>query len=293
VLNKTGSPMVSKPLTYAVVGLVLLALVVWSYFSTIIDTVERWTTDSQYSHCWLVPFVSAYLLYHRRKLIPTEGFTPRWWGLGVVLAGVLARAAAIAFYLPWLDSGSLVIVIAGLICTVGGRAGLLWAWPAALYLVFMMPLPFRLQNALGGTLQTIATYMSTYLLQTVGVPAVSEGHVIALSQARIGVEEACNGLSMLVTFFALAVLFALVIRRGWAYKVAFVVAAAPIAVLANVLRITATGLLYEANQNGLARIVFHDIAGWLMMPLGAAMLLAVMLYIDRIVKVPATARAKS
>ncbi len=263
---------------------VLLGACVWSYWTTLADVAERWISDPQYSHGWLVPLVSAYLLFHRRRMIPAEGFTPRWWGVGVVLLGLIARGLAVAFYLPWLDAGSLVLVAGGLACTLGGWRAFAWAWPAVGFLGFMIPLPYRLQTMLGGTLQSLATWASTYLLQTVGVPAVAEGNVIALSQTRIGVVEACNGLSMLVTFFALAAAFALLIRRHWAYRVVFVLAAAPVAVATNVIRITVTGLLYEANQSDLARVVFHDVAGWLMMPLGAGMLFALMLYIDRLTR---------
>ncbi len=264
------------------IGLLLLATVVWSYWTTLQDTAERWSDDPQYSHGWLVPLVSVFLLFHRRKLLPVGGLVPAWWGVGVVAAGLVLRGLAVVFYLPWLDAGSMVVVAGGLACTLGGWAGLRWAWPAAAFLAFMIPLPFRVQSWLGGSLQAVATYLSTYLLQTLGVPAVAEGNVIALSRTRVGVVEACNGLSMLVTFFALAAAFALLIRRPWPYRVVFALAAAPVAVVANVLRITATALLYEANQDDLARVVFHDVAGWLMMPVGAALLLGVMIYIDRL-----------
>jgi exosortase len=123
------------------------------------------------------------------------------------------------------------------------------------------------------------------LLQTVGVPAISEGNVILLTQERLGVVEACSGLSMLVTFFALAIGFALLIERHWLYAVAMVLAAAPIAVGANVIRITVTGILFEANQNEIAKKVFHDVAGWLMMPLGVAFLALLMFFLDRTFKV--------
>ena len=137
----------------------------------------------------------------------------------------------------------------------------------------MVPLPYRAQAVLGGTLQRVATGASTYALQTLGVPAVAEGNVILLSEARLGVVEACNGLNMLVTFFALATGVAILSRRDWAERVVLVLSAVPIAVVANGVRITATGLLFEANRSDLARVVFHDLAGWLMMPLAVGILL--------------------
>lgn len=266
-------------------GIPGLSIIAWAYGSTLLDTVDRWNTDPQYSHGWLVPIFSVYLLYRRRSMIPFVGSEQRWWGLGLVLLAFAARGAAVFFYQPWLDAGSLLIAVAGLACTLGGRAGWRWAWPSVVFLGFMIPLPYRLQFALGSKLQAIATLMSTYALQTLGVPAISEGNIILLTEARLGVVEACSGLSMLVTFFALAIGFSMIIDRYWLYTVAMVLAAAPIAILANVIRITVTGVLYEANRNDAARIVFHDVAGWLMMPLGVAFLALLMLFIDRSYKI--------
>jgi exosortase/archaeosortase family protein len=77
---------------------------------------------------------------------------------------------------------------------------------------------------------------------------------------------------MLFTFFALATAVAILARRGWPEKLIIFLSAVPIAVLANVIRITVTGLLFEASRDNLARVVFHDLAGWLMMPLALGML---------------------
>lgn len=265
-------------------GLFGLLATGWAYGSTLVETAERWRTDPQYSHGWLVPLFSAYLLYRRRAQVPAAGFRPRWWGLAVVLAAVALRGLGYALYQPWLDAVSLLVCVGGVAATVGGWPAVKWAGPAVLFLAFMIPLPFRLQFALGGSLQSVATAASTYLLQTAGVPAIAEGNVILLSETRIGVVEACNGLSMLVTFFALAAGFALLIDRHWLYAAAMAAAAVPIAVAANVLRITVTGLLYEANQNKIAQVVFHDVAGWLMMPLGVGLLFALLWFLDRAVR---------
>jgi exosortase/archaeosortase family protein len=77
---------------------------------------------------------------------------------------------------------------------------------------------------------------------------------------------------MLFTFFALATAVAILAPRGWPEKLIIFLSAVPIAVLANVIRITVTGVLYEQSQDDLARVVFHDLAGWLMMPLALGML---------------------
>src|SRR5205085_1328219 len=105
-----------------------------------------------------------------------------------------------------------------------------------------------------------------------GRPAFAEGNVIVVNDASIGVVEACNGLGMLLLFFALATGVAILIRRPALDRALIIASAIPIAVAANVIRITVTGILYEVAGQRWADLVFHDLAGWLMMPLALGML---------------------
>jgi exosortase len=171
----------------------------------------------------------------------------------------------------------------GIAVAAGGRGVLTWVAPAILFLVFTIPLPYRAQNALSGALQSTATAASTYTLQTLGVPAVAEGNVILLSEDRLGVVEACNGLSMLVTFFALATGVAILARRSLVERLLVVASAIPIAIVANVCRISLTGVLFEASRGDWARMVFHDLAGWLMMPLALVLLLGELFVLKRVI----------
>jgi exosortase/archaeosortase family protein len=54
-------------------------------------------------------------------------------------------------------------------------------------------------------------------------------------------------------------------------------------VAANVVRITVTGALYESSRSDLAKVVFHDVAGWLMMPLALVMLFAELEILRRVI----------
>ncbi|MBY0459599.1 MAG: exosortase/archaeosortase family protein [Gemmataceae bacterium] len=270
------------------IGLALVSAVLgWSYWTTFLEVGERWITDPQYQHGFLVPLFSAYLLWRNRDRVSAADFAPRWWGVGIVAAGLVLRLAGAVFYQPWLDTGSLLVVLAGMAAAVGGRRVLVWAAPGIVFLAFMMPLPYRFQTMLGGTLQAVATKASTYALQTIGVSAVPEGNVILLTETRLGVVEACNGLSMLVTFFAIAAGFAILVRRSVVERVAIVASAVPIAVAANVVRIVLTGVLFEMKQGELANRVFHDFAGLLMMPVALFLLWAELLFFRGAVTVSA------
>jgi len=87
---------------------------------------------------------------------------------------------------------------------------------------------------------------------------------------------------MLVTFFALATGMAMVLERPLHEKILLVVSAAPVALLANVARITVTGLLSETVSLEAADTFFHDLAGWFMMPLALGLLWLELLLFSRL-----------
>ena len=85
---------------------------------------------------------------------------------------------------------------------------------------------------------------------------------------------------MLMVFFALATAVAVLIERHWVQKLILILSAGPIALICNVLRIAATGALYVFAERELAETVFHDLAGWLMMPMALLMLWAELKYLS-------------
>ncbi len=255
-----------RALTVAVLASILIG-VTWSYWSTLERMAERWASDPQYSHGFVVPVLAGAVLWSRRQRLTGATWAPSWWGLTLLLPAVGLRLFGASIDFEPLDAVTLVPLLAGLTLLVGGWSFFRWACPAILFLAFMVPLPFRLETALGQPLRRIATACATYVLQTLGYPAVAEGNVIVIEQLRLGVIEACSGLGMLATFFALATALALMIRRPLVDRLVLVASAAPIAVAANVARITATAVVHDAFGSDVANAVFHDLAGWLMMPL--------------------------
>jgi exosortase len=233
----------------------------------------RWSYDPQYSHGYLVPVFALFLLWHRRASFARLSFQGTSWGLVVLLAGVGLRLAGSYFYVSSLAGISLLVCLFGIVLLLGGWNAVRWSWPALAFLVFMIPLPYRLERFLAHPLQRLACRASTACLEVLGFAATAEGNIIWVDdEVRIGVVEACGGLSMLLSFFALAVAFALVLRRPLLDKVVLIASAIPIALLANVARITLTAVLHEVVGGRAAFVFFHDLAGWFMMLLALGML---------------------
>jgi exosortase len=270
------------PLAILALGTVFVLGLLWAYRPTLAEMVHRWSVDPQYSHGFLVPVFAGIILWVRWGQHPALSLRIGWWGLPWLLLASLMRLTAAALYLEWLDGLSLLPALAGVCVLLGGWAALGWAWPAIAFLVFMLPAPFQLEVALAHPLQRLATTASTYLLQTLGLPAVAAGNVILINEIKLGVVEACSGLGMLVTFFALSTAVAIVRPRGWPERLLIFVSAVPIALAANITRITVTGVLYVTAGGGVARVVYHDLAGWLMMPLALALLWIEMKFLDHL-----------
>lgn len=258
--------------------LAVAVFLLWVNWPSLRDMVVRWSRDPRYSHGFLVPAFSLFLLWQRRELAEFAAWRTSWWGVALLAAGEGVRLLGARYYVDWAQAISLLPSLAGVALLAGGWKALRWAWPAILFLFFMIPLPYRVEYALGYPLQRMATLSSNYLLQALGQASVAEGNVILLgggpkqTVTRIGVVEACNGLGMLLMFLAYATAAVMMLRRSLFDKVVILLSAVPIAVAANVTRITVTGLLHETTSSRVANAVYHDLAGWLMMPLALAAL---------------------
>jgi exosortase len=284
MMNKLPNLARSLPVAQLLVLSGLGAGLVWAYWPKFADLAECWSHNSTYSHGYLVPFFALALLWLRRGQLAEVRPQLTWWGVPLLAAAAALRLGGAYFFVTWAENVSLLPALAGLAVLLGGGRGLRWSWPAIAFLAFMIPLPYQVEAALPYPLQRLATLASTYTLETLGFPALAEGNVILLNDVRIGVVEACSGLSMLFIFFALSTAVASVSRRPLLDRLIIVASAIPIALAANTVRIVATGILHETVGSRLANLVFHNLAGWLMMPLALAMLGLELLILSRLLR---------
>jgi exosortase len=197
------------------------------------------------------------------------------------------RAVAGGLLLYQLDALALLLSVAAGVLAVGGWRLVKNCWPGLVFLVFMVPLTYEMEQNLGGPLKVIATACSTFLLQTVGLPAVASGNVIHIDDVAIGVADACNGLKMLLTFAAIGGGAVFLLRRGWFEKLMIALAVVPIAVIANILRISATGVIYYLGvRDADTQHAVHDGLGYVMPVIGVALLLLELWVLDRLIVKP-------
>lgn len=279
-IQRSSTKQITIAASLVVVAGVFIALF-WDAWGVLL---QRWAGDPDYTHGFLVPLVSGYLLWQRRGLLKGADLSPTWSavavGVGCLALSGLIRTAALILFARILDPAAIVPCVFGLILLLGGWGALRWAWPSALFLIFMLPLPGFVSTLLSHPLQRAATIASTFLLQTLGVSAMAEGNVIVLRDGQLEVVQACSGLKMMSLFVAVCVAAAFIMRRPLLDRILVVVSAPVNALAANIIRITVTGVLHELNFVGTN--MEHDLAGWLMMPAAVILVWVELSFLDRI-----------
>lgn len=247
----------------------------WSFADRFAEMAAIWASNDDYGHGYFVAPLAAFFLWRDRANRPALPAAPYWLGLvPVAVAGVLQWVGA-RYYLPEVSDWAMLVWLAGACWMLGGYAMLGWAWRSILFLIFMIPLPDAAALALQGPLQQTAAAASTWLLQCLGQPAISEGVTILLDEHTLEVERACSGLRMFLGVAALAFAQTILFRASWRRNVVTIASVAPVALVANIARLVVTGLLFQWTSGDFAHNFSHDFAGWTMIPLAVLMFLGV------------------
>jgi len=250
----------------------LTIVVLWGYWNSLSDVAIVWETP-QYSHGYLIPFFCLVMLWLERKPVQKPSVKEMWIGVALIAFSAAVRLFATDRMMYTVDYISLIPSLLGVVMLVGGTKLMRWAGPPIGFTVFMFPWPNVLVNKLMTPLQSLATYFSDYGLTTLGVNCYREGNVIHLPSMSMGVVDACSGLRMLTIFVALCVAIAMLLNdRPWWERLVIVLSAIPIALAVNIFRITVTGVLFSLEMNDIANKVFHDYAGYVMMPIAMGLL---------------------
>lgn len=266
---------------WAIFG-VLSAALVFGYWNMFEYTASFWGKDL-YSHGYIIPFISAFLFWQRRRKLTQVSSSERWIGFAILVACLCLRLPASTYDMNPIDRLTFIGALLGITQMVGGWSMLKWAGPPLVFLIFMFPLPSVLENSVLWGLQRLAAICSTWTLQLIGIPALREGSKIAIDALDLDVADACSGLRMGTIFGAMSVALAMIINRPWWDRVAILLSAIPVALFTNVIRITVTALLYLAFPESEAiKHAVHDWAGLAMMPIAMGILWAELQLLNKI-----------
>jgi exosortase len=280
--QETASPAKAEYSWPFALAIAVIGLSTWFLYGNTFRELEyQWRTEADYSHGYLVPLLSLWLLYSRREVFPGFARQLSWSGVGLLVLAITLRTLGRLFYMEFLEGWSVVPWLAGCLCLLAGRSVLWWALPALLFLLFMVPLPYQLETVLSWKLQSLVTMLSSAFLRVLGFPAVAEGHTIWMGQSQMLVEEACSGLRIFVGMAAFAFFWATLIQRAWIDKAVIIAAVIPLAIVANTVRSIVICISYYWLDGRLADEV-HDWAGLFMILLAAGLIWLVKEYWERV-----------
>lgn len=256
--------------------LIFITVLVISFFfcfwQTITGLLSTWTENEDYSYALLMPVVSGYLIWERRKEIKAAPVGTNYSGgvllflfLVVAAYGILGSSpSAVRPAMPF------IILSATLFC-FGNDLFKLLLFPLAM-LFFMIPLPTSVQTWTGVPLKLISTKLGALVLQAAGVPSVVEGNIIDLGVTQLQVVDACSGLRYILPLFALGFIYAHFFEKTRWKQALLVLSAIPISIITNGARIGITGILAQAYGPGAADGFFHAFSGWLIFLVAFVML---------------------
>jgi exosortase len=248
---------------------ILLVIIYWRIVPAM---VSQWQSDPNYSHGFLVPFISAYFLWQNRQELSSQPIIPSNFGLLVVGLGLILLIGGYAGTEYFSMRISMIVLVAGII--------LYWfGWPIFKcvslplgFLVFMIPLPYIVYNAMAFPLKLFIAKYSVMTLEGLGMVVWREGNIIMLPQTVLQVADACSGLRSLVSLMALGVAFAFIYLDSPARKALLIVSTIPIAIITNMLRVIVTAYLAIYFGASVAEGFFHEFAGLAVFGLAMALI---------------------
>jgi exosortase len=239
-----------------------------------------WQIDPNYSHGYIVVLASLLFAWRawRRGGAACQPAVPRGpVGLGIITLSIGLGLHLVAWFMGMLllDVVALVAVFRGTLLLLGGKPALKAYGFAALFLIFMAPLPIAWYQPVANALQQVVSSISARVLVVCGVPVFEQGCLLHLPGHTMEVGEACSGLRQLTAFLALTVAVGHLSNRTVWFKVGLVAMSLVIAVAANCVRILVTAWILLLAGPEWAEGAFHAIEGLVVIMFGLVLLLAV------------------
>ena len=255
-------------------GGLIVAATVLLYAPVLWRLMQQWYSDPDYSHGFLVPFLSAYLIWQRRDKLAEIVRKPSNWGMLVVLGSLgllfLGSLGAELF----LARVSIIGTICGLIIYFAGWPLLrAMSFPLA-FLLFAIPIPALIYNEIVFPLQGIASRFATGFLEMLNLfPIMREGNVLIMPGMRLEVVEACSGIRSLMSLLALAAGYGYLAEKSVPVRWFLFLAMVPLAIVSNGTRVMITALMTNYIGPKAAEGFMHEFSGWVIFVVATALFL--------------------
>ncbi len=252
---------------------IIAALLALSYVPTFQWMWARWNAKATYySHGMLIPFICAFIIWQKRKLLSALPVKSTSLGWTILIPALFIHLVSTVWQVGFASGFMLLPIIAGLILLFFGKKHMgQLAFPVAL-LASMVPAPEALIAGTSFRLKLFAAQSSVVIMRGLGIPTIREGSLLRTPHASLMVEDPCSGIRSLVALITLGALMAYYSNLSKAKRGILFVSSIPIAVSTNIIRITALGMVSEIYGEKYAGGLFHDTMGILVFVFAFAML---------------------
>ena len=250
---------------YYLLGLfiALVAALSFAAFDSLILLEKTWSTQEEYGYAYMIPFVTAFLIWQKLYLLDNAKFELSMSGsvlfvctLLILLLGIFGAARTIVQY------GYVLALIAAVYMLMGKDVLRIVLKPMLLLLV-AIPIPVFLFNNLSSSLQLISSELGVWFIRLFGISVYLEGNVIDLGAYQLQVVEACSGLRYLFPLFSLSLIAAFLFDAKLWQRSILVLSSIPITIFMNSFRIGVIGVLVEYWGIEQAEGFLHDFEGWI------------------------------
>jgi exosortase B len=184
------------------------------------------------------------------------------WGWPVVVFGLLLYAVGRSQDILMFEVGSVIWVLAGLLLLLRGPVALKAQWFALFFMLFMVPLPAPVVDAVTMPMKMAVSYMAEHVLFWAGYPIGRNGVILQIGQYMLLVADACAGLHTLLTLEALGLLYLNIVRRDSLFRnVGLALLIVPISFTANVIRVMTLSLITYHWGDAAGQGFLHGFAG--------------------------------
>jgi exosortase len=212
------------------------------YAPVIAGLAAEWSEFPSLSHGFAVPLLSAYLLWTRRRQLAEAPIEGSLWGLPLIILAVAMLVIGSLGGEPFVARMSLPVTLLGVVLFLMGTRITRHAWVAIAYLAFMIPLPYLTLRALTYKSRVFDAGITATALGWLGVPVLRDGVMLQLPNMTLEVADDCSSVPAIAALLALGAAYALMQARPTWVRVALTLAAAPLGLLSNIIRLILTSL---------------------------------------------------
>lgn len=260
-----------NPLHFLLLGVSLLFCFT-AFSGGLANQYSRWITQDEYSHGFLIPAISLWMLWDRRDALAVSIGKPAWIGLVVILVSIFMLIVGELSAIFILVQTGFILSLLGTMLVFGGMPLLRLTALPILFLLFAIPMPYFLDSIMSWRLQLVSSELGVFFIRLFSIPVFLEGNVIDLGIYKLQVVDACSGLRYLYPLTSLGFLVAYLFKAPFWQRLIIFLSTIPITIFMNSFRIGMVGVLVEYWGGGMADGLMHYFEGWVIFMACAAIL---------------------